>query len=92
MRIHVRTNGSVQYTHNMEMCERFLGFADCSERADAEGIYGNIKRFLNKLGNVYPCLWLHNVMAQAESSLVCRRRCTTITQQLYTLHGTHTVT
>lgn len=46
-------------THGMKTCDRFQGFVDCSETADA-----NIKQFLNELGNVYSCLWLYDVMAQ----------------------------
>lgn len=33
----------VRYTEKLELKERFLGFVDCSERADATGIYGQAK-------------------------------------------------
>ncbi len=40
----------VRYTERLEIKERFLGFIDCSERADATGIYGHIKHFLDACG------------------------------------------
>lgn len=40
----------VRYTHNMEIHERFLGFVDCSEKADAEAIHCHIKTFLDEHG------------------------------------------
>lgn len=40
----------VRYTENLEIKERFLGFVDCSERAEATRIYGQLKHFLDVCG------------------------------------------
>lgn len=40
----------VRYTKKLEIKERFLGFVDCSGRADATRIYGHVKNFLDVCG------------------------------------------